>query len=80
VEVLGPWPGSSPDLNPIENLWVHMKQKVAAMNPSSEKELIQAIKRVWIHEITPEYSRNLVRSMPDRIKAVVANKGRHTRY
>lgn len=80
VDVLEPWPGSSPDLNPIENLWIYMKRKVAAKNPSSEIELIKAIKVVWTTEITPEYTRNLVRSMPDRIKAVIANKGRHTKY
>lgn len=80
VAVLGPWPGSSPDLNPIENLWHFMKRKVAEKNPSSEKELISAIKHVWVTEITPDYCRNLARSMPDRIKAVLANKGGHTRY
>lgn len=80
VDVLEPWPGSSPDLNPIENLWINMKRKVAARNPSSENELMKAIKVVWATEMTPEYTRNLVRSMPDRIKAVIANKGRHTKY
>ena len=33
VNVIGPWPGTSPDLNPIENLWVNMKMKVAEQNP-----------------------------------------------
>ena len=80
VEVLGPSPGSSPDLNPMENMWLFMQRKVAETNPSSEKELISAIKRVWTADITPDYCRNLVRSMPDRIKAVLANKGGHTRY
>jgi len=80
IQVLGPWPGSSPDLNPIENMWVFMKKKVAEQNPTSEKSLIEAIKRVWTTCITPAYCDNLVKSMPDRIKAVLANKGQHTKY
>ena len=44
INILGPWPGSSPDLNPIENLWMHMKRKVALENPTSEQSLVDAIK------------------------------------
>ena len=33
--VLDGWPGSSPDLNPIENCWVMLKQKVTKLNPTS---------------------------------------------
>ena len=80
IEVLGPWPGSSPDLNPIENLWMFMKEQVSLMKPSSEKDLIAAIKQVWTTRITPQYCETLACSMPDRIKAVLAAKGRHTKY
>jgi len=80
IEVLGPWPGSSPDLNPIENLWTSMKEKVSLMKPTSEKELIAAIKEVWTTRITPQYCETLACSMPDRIKAVLAAKGRHSKY
>lgn len=80
ISVLGPWPGSSPDLNPIENLWVLMKEKVAQTNPTSEAELITAIKKVWVENITPGYCERLVRSMPRRIKAVLSSKGQHTKY
>ena len=57
-----------------------MKSKVTEKNPSSEKELISAIKHVWETNITADYCRNLARSMPDWIKAVLANKGGHTKY
>ena len=33
------WPGNSPDLNPIENLWVSIKKRVAQKKCSSLEEL-----------------------------------------
>ena len=80
ISILGPWPGSSPDLILIENMWVLMTEKVAEANPTSEAELIKAIKKVWVESITPGYCERLVRSMPRRIKAVLSSKGHHTKY
>lgn len=79
-QVLGPWPGNSPDLNVIENVWVTLKRSVAARNPTSADDLVKKIKDVWVSEITQEYCRNLVHSMPRRIAAVLRSKGRHTKY
>jgi transposase len=39
-------PGNNPDLNPIENLWCIVKNKVADKQPSSAKALVEAIKNV----------------------------------
>ena len=80
IQLLGPWPGSSPDLNPIENLWTKMKQKVAEQQPTSADSLVQAIMHVWTTEITQEYCEALVSSMPSRIKAVLDNRGRYSKY
>ena len=74
------WPGNSPDLNPIENLWTIMKDKVADKQPSSAQNLKQAIKDVWVTDITQEYCEFLVSSMPRRIQAVIDSKGGHTKY
>ena len=60
------WPGNSPDLNPIENLWTNMKNKVADKHPSSAKGLVKVIE-----EISREFCRNLVRIMARRLQEVI---------
>ena len=80
IPVIGPWPGSSPDLNPIEHLWSQMKRKVAVRNPTSVENLKEVIKSVWVTETALDACKALARSMPRRIVAVLAAKGHHTKY
>ncbi|KAI3361613.1 hypothetical protein L3Q82_013752, partial [Scortum barcoo] len=42
------WPSQSLDLNPIENLWVVLKKRVAARKPSSLKDLEAFAKEEWL--------------------------------
>ena len=37
------WPPLSPDLNPIENLWDHMKRKIKRRSPQTLVELARCI-------------------------------------
>jgi hypothetical protein len=80
VSLLQNWPPNSPDLNVIENVWTIMKRRVAAHKPTSEAQLKAIIKEVWVREISPDYCKSLVRSMPDRIMSVIRNKGFPTKY
>ena len=73
------WPGNSPDLNPIENLRTNLKNKVSERQPTIAKMLEQAIKEVWVRDISPAYCRNLVESMPRRLEAVIKAKGDPTK-
>ena len=57
------WPGNSPDLSLIENLWFKMKNLVSQKNPGSSSELGKVIKEVWVKEIS-EYCESLIFSMP----------------
>ena len=57
-----------------------MKDKVAHKQPSSAEHQTQTIKDVWYTEITQEYWKFLVSSMPRRIQAAIHSKGGHTKY
>ena len=77
---VGQMAGSSPDLNPIEHCWTVVKKKVSDLRPTGEQDLIQKLKTVWAQEITEEYCRTLIDSMPNRIQAVLKAQGETTRY
>lgn len=79
IELLD-WPGNSPDLNPIENLWRIVKKKVQGKTPSSLDQLKEEIKRIWCLEISKEVCENLSNSMPRRIAAVLKNRGYSSKY
>lgn len=74
------WPGNSPDLNPIENCWVKVKKCVNKYCCSSYGELIDVVKRVWTQEISAEYCRKLIESMPTRLSQCIKNKGSFSKY
>jgi len=80
IEVLSDWPPNSPDLNVIENCWNVMKRKVAAHHPTSETDLKNILRHVWVNEITPDFCKTLVRSMPSRMEAVLLNAGHPVGY
>ena len=74
------WPPQSPDLNPIEHLWDFLKRKVAKKNCSSLKCLRKCIEKIWKEEIPDDLIKNLINSIPKRIKACLENKGGHIPY
>jgi transposase len=75
------WPSNSPDLNPIEHLWRHLKQQMNChkRHPKSMHELWELVSKEWDY-ITDEVCRKLVDSMPCRIHAILAAKGGATKY
>jgi transposase len=75
------WPAQSPDLNPIEHLWDHLKRQLNKYPkpPSGCHELWERVAEEW-NNIPPETCQGLIESMPRRIKAVLSAKGGHTKY
>ena len=73
------WPGNSPDLNPIENIWYIIKARLKFVNAPTRKTLIKAVKREW-DNLSIELFEKLARSMPRRIQMVLEANGGSIRY
>ena len=73
------WPPQSPDLNPIEHLWAILKHKLRETGLLDGESMMQAVRRVW-ESLDKSYLEALVKSMPNRLRAVIKSRGRCTRY
>jgi len=80
IKVL-PWPAQSPDLNPIEHLWDHLKRRLGEYErpPVGMMELWDRVEKEW-GKIEAGVCQNLIESMPRRVAAVVKAKGGYTKY
>lgn len=79
IKVLS-WPAQSPDLNPIEHLWDHVKQELRKLPPAANiDQLWEQVQDIW-NAIDVSTCLNLVRSMPHRLAAVRSAKGGYTMY
>ena len=75
------WPSVSPDLNPIENLWVLLVRRVYSgfRQFDDQKSLLEAIEIAW-DSITLDELRTLADFMPPRLVRVLEAKGGPTKY
>jgi hypothetical protein len=79
VEVLE-WPPYSPDLNPIENLWAVLKNKIREENITTKVELLNKSQEIWTSDHMKNVCERLISSMTRRVKECITNKGGYTRY
>jgi transposase len=77
----GTWPSSSPDLNPIENLWHILRSKIRKRRPKilKKEDLMCALVEEW-EKLDVEIINHLIDSMPRRLQAVIDAKGGSTKY
>jgi len=83
------WPLNSPDMNPIEHLWAHLKRELHRRYPDTvtlqgSPEFIKATLRERLYEvwwdIGTEVLNSLVESMPERVKALYKAGGWYTEF
>ena len=80
MEVLQ-WPARSPDLNPIENVWGILSQRLYCDGRTyhNTTELWEAVSVEW-HQIGQETIQNLYNSMPRRMMDVLEANGQRIKY
>ena len=89
ISKIANWPPYSPDLNPIEYIWWHLKVRVYEMFPEVAKDkseseyarqrLESCIQAAW-DTLDKGIFDNLYLSMESRMEACIAAKGWHTKY
>ncbi len=73
------WPGCSPDLSPIENVWRILKRKMRQQRSRTVAHLKNCLQEEW-DKITPETLHHLVSSVPKRLLSVVKRNGNITKW
>ena len=77
------WPSISPDINPIENLWGHVKKQLAKRSDiTNSVRLLQVVKEIWNdyngdHRYVLE---NCIQSMPQRCHKLLLSHGGSIKY
>ncbi|KAJ5292217.1 hypothetical protein N7478_001468 [Penicillium angulare] len=82
------WPPFSPDLNPIENLWTLLKQKIYDLRPhllhipnndTTLNILIDTAQAAW-QDIDFSVLEHLSETIPHRVQAILNSYGWYTKY
>jgi hypothetical protein len=83
------WPPYSPDLNPIENAWAKLKERIYELHPellnetqaneAFKNQFLEAIEEAW-EDLGDDYFDTLIRSMDSRVNAVLEARGWYTKY
>jgi hypothetical protein len=73
------WPAYSPDMNPIEGLWAHLKAELHRRYPDTKllRGTSAAIQQKLQHRLW-EIWWDI--GEPRRVKALIAARGRYTKY
>ena len=74
-----PWPGNSPDINPIENVWGIIGQIIRKKKITNSALLYREVQEIW-YGLQPQLLQNLYKSMSQRVAAIIKARGGPTKY
>ena len=74
VDVVEGWPTKGDDINPIENLWAILDERLESKKFKTENGMKKAIRQVW-DEVDLSLLHNLIDSLPDRLRRIRKAKG-----
>ena len=75
------WPAQSPDLNIIENIWLHVKRGIekTTLDMQTPEQLFDVINTAW-QNVSVDYVQRLYETIPGKIHEVLRMKGHLTKY
>jgi hypothetical protein len=76
IQVVAKWPGSSPDLNPIENVWGWMKNRINKQDIKTLQQLNTTIDEAWA-ALPDNMLTKLMAGMSKRLNKVLGNNGQY---
>ncbi|KAL4467966.1 hypothetical protein ABPG72_021747 [Tetrahymena utriculariae] len=79
IERLDDWPASSPDLNPVENIWNWLKHQVEKERVTTKEQLVESIQNNW-NLIDIDFISPFIQSFPNRLQMVINNQGLTINY
>ena len=76
-----PWPGQSPDMNPIENVWHILQQNMhkRSPKPGNKQDLMAALSAEWTN-ISQDVIDRWIETMGNRIQTLCEKRGGATKY
>lgn len=74
IQFIEEWPAHSPDINPQEQVWALLKEKLGALVPRDLQDLITKVKQAWA-AVTQEEINALVRNYRQKLQNLQRSNG-----
>ena len=74
IAVVEGWPTKGDDINPMENLWAILDERLEQKKFRTKKSMEAAVRQIW-KNIDSQLLYKLIDSVPDRLRRIVKAKG-----